>query len=94
MIALLCFNIRSHVLAQLTAKSMPFILTSMTNSPDSPCIGSCAVSARAGFCIGCGRTLKEIGYWQGMTAPEKRDVLAQLPERLEKLDATLEGETS
>jgi len=48
----------------------------------SPCIGICAVSARAGFCIGCGRKLAEIGGWRGLSDAEKQDVLDALPARL------------
>jgi predicted Fe-S protein YdhL (DUF1289 family) len=53
--------------------------------PKSPCIGTCAVSARAGFCIGCGRQLKEIGGWTGLSADEKQQVIDQLPARLATL---------
>lgn len=55
--------------------------------PKSPCIRLCAVQARAGFCIGCGRKLAEIGGWSGFSDDEKRAVLAQLPERLASLQA-------
>lgn len=51
-------------------------------SPKSPCVSSCAVSGRSGFCIGCGRRLIEIAGWSGFSDAEKRDVLAQLPARL------------
>ena len=54
-------------------------------SPKSPCIGVCAVSARAGFCIGCGRKLAEIGGWHGLSDDEKRAVLDALPARLASL---------
>ncbi|MGB0342817.1 MAG: DUF1289 domain-containing protein [Parvibaculales bacterium] len=53
--------------------------------PKSPCIGVCAVSARAGFCIGCGRKLAEIGGWRGLSDDEKRAVLDALPARLAAL---------
>jgi predicted Fe-S protein YdhL (DUF1289 family) len=57
------------------------------DSIPSPCIRLCAVSARAGFCIGCGRNLKEIGDWSGFSDDEKRAVLAELPDRLTSLKA-------
>jgi uncharacterized protein len=53
--------------------------------PKSPCRRVCAVSARAGFCIGCGRKMMEIGGWSGFSDDEKRAVLAELPARLESL---------
>ncbi|MEC7234061.1 MAG: DUF1289 domain-containing protein [Pseudomonadota bacterium] len=43
----------------------------------------CAVSARSGFCIGCGRKLGEIGGWQKFTSAEKQAIIAELPARLE-----------
>tara|TARA_B100000963_G_scaffold246355_1_gene215723 strand:+ start:77 stop:268 length:192 start_codon:yes stop_codon:yes gene_type:complete len=55
------------------------------NSPKSPCRRVCAVSARAGFCIGCGRKINEIGGWSSFSDDEKRAVLAELPARLDSL---------
>jgi predicted Fe-S protein YdhL (DUF1289 family) len=46
------------------------------------------VSARAGFCIGCGRKMSEIGGWSGFSDDEKRAVLAELPARLDSLKTT------
>ena len=48
----------------------------------SPCIRVCAVSARSGFCIGCGRKLGEIGGWQKFTNAEKQTIIDELPTRL------------
>ena len=39
-----------------------------TQDIPSPCIRVCAVSARSGFCIGCGRKLGEISEWVGGAA--------------------------
>jgi len=58
------------------------------SQPKSPCKRVCAVSARAGFCIGCGRKMKEIGGWSGFSDDEKRALLAQLPARLATLKTT------
>jgi predicted Fe-S protein YdhL (DUF1289 family) len=51
----------------------------------SPCIQSCAVSGQTGFCIGCGRKLIEIAGWSGLSDADKRNVLAQLPARLDSM---------
>ena len=48
----------------------------------SPCIRVCAVSARSGFCIGCGRKLCEIGDWQKFTNAEKQTIIDELATRL------------
>jgi predicted Fe-S protein YdhL (DUF1289 family) len=53
----------------------------------TPCIKVCAVDGQTGYCLGCGRTLPEIGAWVKM-GPEGRDaVLARLPERIIRLEA-------
>ena len=48
----------------------------------SPCIRMCAVSARSGFCIGCGRKLCEISDWQKFTNAEKQTIIDELATRL------------
>jgi predicted Fe-S protein YdhL (DUF1289 family) len=41
----------------------------------------CVIDAASGLCIGCGRTLAEIGGWISMTADERRRVMDELPAR-------------
>lgn len=53
----------------------------------SPCIKVCAVDGKTGFCLGCGRTLPEIGAWVKMGAEGRENVLARLPERIAHLQA-------
>ncbi len=48
-------------------------------SIESPCIGVCRIGDR--YCLGCFRTIREIGGWSSYSADEKRAVLAQLPDR-------------
>lgn len=52
---------------------------------ETPCVKICVVDPETGFCIGCGRTRSEIGGWLGMSAAERRTVMAALPERIESL---------
>ena len=47
----------------------------------SPCINVCRMNPDTGLCEGCLRTLAEIAAWSGMSAEEKRAVLAQLAAR-------------
>ncbi|TAL00401.1 MAG: DUF1289 domain-containing protein [Rhodospirillaceae bacterium] len=47
----------------------------------SPCVSVCALDATHAYCIGCLRTVKEIGAWRTMTAAEKRVVIAACEER-------------
>ena len=49
----------------------------------TPCIGVCAVSGLYGLCMGCGRTLKEIAAWGGLSEAERQAIMSALPDRLE-----------
>jgi len=42
----------------------------------SPCIGACR--AKDGLCLGCGRTLGEIGHWSAMSNEQQLAVMAEL----------------
>ncbi len=41
---------------------------------------------RRGVCIGCCRTLAEIASWGSMAEGERERILAELPERRQRLD--------
>jgi predicted Fe-S protein YdhL (DUF1289 family) len=49
---------------------------------ESPCVKICTLDARSGLCLGCGRTIGEIGQWATMSAEERRRIMAELPRRL------------
>ncbi|MEE9380901.1 MAG: DUF1289 domain-containing protein [Hyphomonadaceae bacterium] len=57
-----------------------------TTPVTTPCIQVCAVDGRTGWCLGCGRTLSEIGGWSACGAVERADILAKLPSRIEQLE--------
>lgn len=60
----------------------------MTPEPiKSPCIKVCAVDGQTGYCLGCGRTLPEIGAWTRMGADGRDIVIARLPERIAHLQS-------
>jgi predicted Fe-S protein YdhL (DUF1289 family) len=52
----------------------------------SPCIKVCQMDPVRGVCIGCCRTLEEIGRWSGMAESERAQVISALGERRRKLD--------
>jgi uncharacterized protein len=54
---------------------------------DTPCVKICTLDARAGLCLGCGRTVDEITRWTAMAASERARVMAELPARLATLSA-------
>ena len=47
----------------------------------SPCISVCSVDPVTKMCIGCLRTLKEIGAWRTMGLAEKRAVVDATEQR-------------
>jgi predicted Fe-S protein YdhL (DUF1289 family) len=53
---------------------------------ESPCNHVCVVHPGARLCIGCGRSLDEIGRWIGLSSAERSRITAQLPARLAALD--------
>lgn len=53
----------------------------------SPCKKVCAVDGQTGLCLGCGRTLKEIGGWTSLTDEQRKAVMEELDERMKKLEA-------
>lgn len=57
-----------------------------TGTPiETPCIKVCVVEPASGLCIGCGRTMQEIGAWAGLSPHRRREVMAALPARLDWL---------
>jgi len=74
----------------LAATALPSLMAETDHpSPiESPCNKVCLIDAAAGLCIGCGRTLAEIGGWISMTADERRRVMDELPARRAALPRT------
>lgn len=52
---------------------------------ESPCVKICQIHPQARICIGCYRTMDEIGRWSRMTPEERRAVMAELPARAPRL---------
>lgn len=48
---------------------------------ESPCVRVCVVHPEARICTGCHRTIEEIGRWSRMSAEERREIMAELPQR-------------
>jgi predicted Fe-S protein YdhL (DUF1289 family) len=55
---------------------------------ETPCNRVCVVHPALGLCIGCGRSLDEIGRWSDFAPAERARVMAQLPSRLAALSGT------
>jgi predicted Fe-S protein YdhL (DUF1289 family) len=54
---------------------------------NSPCVKICTYDPGSGLCLGCGRTLEEIGAWFSMNDAERRAVMEKLPERLRQISS-------
>lgn len=62
-------------------------------SIESPCILVCSIDMKTGYCFGCGRTRDEISGWMDMTPETRREIMAQLPERLATVERKPRRET-
>lgn len=52
----------------------------------SPCVQVCQIDQMLRLCLGCGRTLDEIGSWSKLNDPQRMMVMQQLPHRMTKLE--------
>jgi predicted Fe-S protein YdhL (DUF1289 family) len=52
---------------------------------ESPCVKICVVHPVERICVGCLRTIDEIGGWGRMSPEERRAVMADLPSRAPRL---------
>lgn len=65
--------------------------SNVTQPPRSivtPCTKVCIVDGATSLCLGCFRTLKEIGGWSALDDDERAAVMADLPRRRARADAT------
>lgn len=47
----------------------------------TPCIKLCIVDGESGLCMGCFRSLPEVGRWGRMSDAERAEIMGGLPER-------------
>jgi len=48
----------------------------------SPCVKLCQLDPATRLCLGCGRSLNEIGRWSNLSETERRAIMTELPARL------------
>ena len=48
---------------------------------ESPCVKICVVHPEARLCVGCLRSVDEIGAWSRLSPAERQAVMADLPAR-------------
>lgn len=51
----------------------------------SPCNDICKIDEPSGYCIGCGRTMSEIGQWPGASSDQQKHILSLLPARMKAM---------
>jgi len=51
----------------------------------TPCIKVCIVDPESSLCLGCYRTLMEIGGWARLAEDERDRLMAELPERRSRI---------
>ena len=61
-------------------------------SVESPCVRVCTLDPGGRVCLGCFRTLEEIGTWAQLSDPERLRVLERLPARRSAHDEAAFGE--
>lgn len=48
---------------------------------ESPCTKVCQIHPETRLCLGCARSIEEIGGWSSMSKDERQAVMAALPHR-------------
>lgn len=48
---------------------------------ESPCVKTCVIEPASRLCIGCLRSIDEIGGWSSMIPDERRAIMQELPNR-------------
>ena len=58
------------------------MLHRMSRNPiKTPCVQVCFVDPKAGVCVGCFRTMEELGRWTKYSDNERAAIMAALPGR-------------
>lgn len=51
----------------------------------TPCVKICEIDREQRICIGCYRTVTEIGLWTRMSDEERAEIMADLPSRADRV---------
>ncbi len=52
---------------------------------ESPCVKTCVIHPESRLCVGCLRSIDEIGAWSGMSPDARSAVMAELPARKDQI---------
>lgn len=53
---------------------------------DTPCVKICKINETVGYCIGCGRTRREIAEWSGLTKNERLTIMGVCLKRMKEME--------
>ena len=56
---------------------------------ESPCNAICKIDSESGFCMGCGRTSREIFTWNKCNEVEKKQILSNIKKRKFKVQTSV-----
>ncbi len=65
----------------LTQEMVDAALQEPDHAIPSPCVNVCQIDSDSGYCLGCWRTLDEIGHWGDASGAERKAVWQQLLSR-------------
>lgn len=51
----------------------------------TPCVKVCVVDGESGLCLGCFRTLNEVAGWARFSEEERERLMAELPQRKDRI---------
>ena len=52
---------------------------------DSPCIKLCSIHPTERICVGCYRSMEEIGAWSGLSSEVRLEIMSELPSRTSRI---------
>lgn len=52
----------------------------------TPCVQVCIVDGPTGLCLGCFRSLQEIGGWSGLSDEQRASIMEELASRRDRID--------
>lgn len=61
---------------------------------ESPCVKLCSVHPVERICVGCYRSIEEIGAWSRLSPEARRAIMADLPSRAPRLARRRGGRAS
>ncbi|MEC9251326.1 MAG: DUF1289 domain-containing protein [Pseudomonadota bacterium] len=59
----------------------------MSTPIKTPCVKVCFVDPKEGLCVGCFRTMEELGRWTRYSDRERELIMAELPNRRSTYEA-------